>query len=81
MPTFVQQSSFQRQCHPHLCRAGDLAWNEVVSPELNNPIKLWPKDNQNVVFTQTINHRYENSEAQEKPSAMVTDAIALWMYK
>jgi hypothetical protein len=60
---------------------GGLAWNEVVSPELNNPVKPWPKDNKTVVFTHTINYCFDDSEAQEKLSSLVTDTIALWMYK
>lgn len=64
-----------------LSPSGNLAWNEVVSPELNNPVKPWPKDSANVVFTHTINYCYEDQEAQERLSSWVTDAIALWMAK
>jgi len=47
---------------------GGLAWNEVVSPDLNNPVQAWPKDNKNVVFTHTINYCYDNDDAQKKLS-------------
>jgi hypothetical protein len=60
---------------------GTLGWNEVVSPELSNPVSPWPKDAANVVFTHTINYCYEDEKTLDKVESWVNDAIALWSYK